>query len=340
MPDPIEVQGLTRRFGSLDAVENLDLTVPSGSIFALVGPNGAGKTTTIKLLMNLLRPTRGTATVLGTDSRRLGPSQFQQIGYVSENQRLPDWMTPGELLAHCRPLYPNWDDRFCRRLAKSLGLEASARLRSLSRGTRMKAALLASLAFRPELIVLDEPFTGLDPVVRDELIHALLETPSDHPLTVLVSSHDIEEVERLADWVGFLDRGRLVFAEPVASLLNRFRLIEVISPTGETPHFRPDAGWVLQGSVARMLRFVDTQHTQPGSAEMIASAYPGAEIRVSPLSLREIFAFSRSVSRRAPACGPRDSLRRHISCASLPGAVRTWNRLRHSPTHGLPRPNW
>ena len=106
----IETDGLTRTFGRLEAVKGLDLRVPAGSIFALIGPNGAGKTTTIKLLMNLLRPTRGQARVLGVDSRRLGAAELRRIGYVSENQRLPDWMTIDRLLDYCRPLYPSWDE--------------------------------------------------------------------------------------------------------------------------------------------------------------------------------------------------------------------------------------
>jgi ABC-2 type transport system ATP-binding protein len=222
MTSAIETVDLARRFGRLEAVEALTLRVPVGSIFALIGPNGAGKTTTIKLLMNLVRPTRGQAFVLGTDSRRLSPQDFARIGYVSENQRLPDWMTPEQLLDYVRPFYPTWDEALCRKLQTDLGLAARTPLRSLSRGTRMKAALLASLAYRPELVVLDEPFIGLDPLVRDELIRALLELPRDRPWTVFVSSHDIEEVERLADWIAFIDRRRLIFAEPVSSLLSRF----------------------------------------------------------------------------------------------------------------------
>ncbi len=110
MANVIETVGLARRFGHLDAVNGLNLQVPQGSTFALIGPNGAGKTTTLKVLVNLLKPTAGTATVLGTDSRRIGPAVLQRIGYISENQRLPDWMTPSELFAYCRPLYPTWDD--------------------------------------------------------------------------------------------------------------------------------------------------------------------------------------------------------------------------------------
>jgi ABC-type multidrug transport system ATPase subunit len=289
MTKAIETVDLARRFGRLDAVNGLSLQVPAGSIFALIGPNGAGKTTTIKLLMNLLRPTAGSARVLGTDSRRLQPEHLQRIGYVSENQRLPDWMTPGELFDYCRPLYPGWDDALCRTLQRELGLTSDAPLRTLSRGTRMKAALLSSLAYRPDLILLDEPFTGLDPLVREELIRGLLEVASDRARTVLISSHDIDEVERLADWVGYLDRGRLRFAEPVSSLLQRFRLVEVVVPPDETPTMQGNSDWILQGTAGRTLRFVDTQHGAPDAQSRIAAVFPRAEVRTSPLALREIF---------------------------------------------------
>ena len=127
----IETDDLTRRFGRTEAVKGLTLQVPAGTVFALLGPNGAGKTTTLKLLMNLLRATRGTATVLGTDTRRLNPRDLQRIGYVSENQRLPDWMTPRELFDYCRPFYPAWDEGLRRRLESDLALPSNARLRTL-----------------------------------------------------------------------------------------------------------------------------------------------------------------------------------------------------------------
>jgi len=222
VPAAIETRQLTRRFRRTEAIRDLSFSVPDGSICALLGPNGAGKTTTIKLLMNLLRPSDGVASVLGRDSRRLDAAALQRIGYVSENQRLPDWMTPGQLFDYCRPLYPGWDPALARTLQAMLGLTESRPLRQLSRGTRMKAALLASLAFRPALLILDEPFTGLDPVVRDDLIEALLKPPGGRPWTILVSSHDMHEVERLADRVVFIEGGRLLLEEPVASLLARF----------------------------------------------------------------------------------------------------------------------
>ena len=283
----IETEGLTRRFRRNDAVNGLTLQVPTGSVFALLGPNGAGKTTTIKLLMNLLRPTRGQARVLGCDTRSLGVGQRQRIGYVSENQKLPGWMPVAQLLAYCRPLYPSWDEAFARALQASLGLSPAARIGAMSRGTRVKAALLAALAFRPDLVVLDEPFTGLDPVVRDELIRALLEACAERTATVFLSSHDIEEVERLADWIGFIEGGRLLFAEPTASLLTRFRLVEVIANT--PPPVPADSRWIVQGSSGRTLRLIDTAHDAVDGDAKVAALFAGAEVRTAPLSLREIF---------------------------------------------------
>jgi ABC-type multidrug transport system ATPase subunit len=301
MTHTIETNGLTRRFGRLDAVQGLDMAVPEGSVFALIGPNGAGKTTTIKLLMNLVRPSAGIAQVLGVDSRRLGPSELARIGYVSESQQLPDWLSADGLLDYLRPFYPTWDNDLCRKLQADLGLTAATPLRTLSRGTRMKAALLASLAFRPELVILDEPFTGLDPMVRDELIRALLELPGERPCTVLISSHDIDEVERLADWVGFIDAGRLTLAESVDSMLRRFRLIEITGENG-APVMPSREHWLPQGTVGRMLRFIDADHASPDAPARITAAFPGADVRDSPLSLREIFvALARSSSRREPA---------------------------------------
>jgi ABC-2 type transport system ATP-binding protein len=289
MTHAIETSALTRRFGRLEAVNGLDLQVPAGSVFALIGPNGAGKTTTIKLLMNLVRPTSGRASVLGVDSSRLGARDFERIGYVSENQQLPDWMTSAQLLDYCRPLYPAWDEGLCRKLQSDLGLTQQAPLRTLSRGTRMKAALLSSLAYRPALVVLDEPFTGLDPLVRDELVRALLELPDDAERTVFVSSHDVDEVERLADWVGFMSDGRLLFVEPVASLLARFRLVEVVA-SGEAPPALPsNPAWLPSGTAGRTLRFVDTAHNGAASEARLAAAFPGAAIEATPMPLREIF---------------------------------------------------
>ncbi len=152
--------------------------------------------------MNLLEPTSGEARVLGVDSRKLGPRERERIGYVSENQKLPEWMTVRQLLDYCRPFYPTWDRDLEASLLKQFELPPERRIRELSRGMMMKAALLTSLPYRPKLLVLDEPFSGLDPLVRDEFIRGMLEVSQQSDWSIFISSHDINEVEQLADRVG------------------------------------------------------------------------------------------------------------------------------------------
>ena len=239
MSSAIETHSLTHRYGRTEALHDLTLTVPTGSIFALLGPNGAGKTTTIKLLVNLHAPTAGSARVLGVDSRKLRERDRAQIGYVSENQLLPLWMTVRQLLDYCRPFYPTWDRDLEKTLLARFALPPERKLKHLSRGMLMKASLLSSLAYRPKLLVLDEPFSGLDPLVRDEFIHGVLETSAAGEWTVLISSHDIAEIEQLADHVAILDAGRLKLSEPAESLQSRFRRIELTLPAPHAPPRTP-----------------------------------------------------------------------------------------------------
>jgi ABC-2 type transport system ATP-binding protein len=289
MGEAIQAANLTCRYGRLEAVSNLTFAVREGSLFALLGPNGAGKTTTIRVLMNILRPSRGEATVLGVDTRRLGVSELRSIGYVSENQKLPSWMNVAQLLAFCRPLYPTWDDKLCRKLVDEFDLPLDIKISRLSRGMRVKAALVSSLAYRPRLIVLDEPFSGLDPVMRDDLVRGVLERAGEERWSVLISSHDLDEVERLVDAVGFIDAGRLVLMEPLADLHARFRRIEVTTTRtlAEPPPVDPE--WTGLQTSGRIVRFVETRYSGPDSERRIAAAFPNSSIETSPMTLREIF---------------------------------------------------
>ena len=291
MEPVIETEHVACRYGRHEALHDVTFTVQPGTIYALLGPNGAGKTTTLRVLMNILRASSGRATVLGVDARRLGPVQLQSIGYVSENQELPLWMTVAELLAFCRPFYPAWDDALCTALVRDFDLPPRMRLGQLSRGMRVKAALVAALAYRPRLLVLDEPFSGLDPVVREDLIHGVLGRAGDEAWSVLISSHDLDDVERLVDHVGFLDRGRLVLSEPVATLQQRFRRVE-ITLTSEAPRDwrgRLPGDWVGTAEAGRLVRTVATRY-QPEETERLAGeVFPGARVEASPLTLREMF---------------------------------------------------
>jgi ABC-2 type transport system ATP-binding protein len=290
MSHAIATENLTRRYGRTTAVDGLTLTVPEGSIYAFLGPNGAGKTTTIKMLMNILRPTGGTAKVLGVDSAQLGPPEFSQIGYVSENQQMPEWMTVGQLIEFCRPLYPTWNAALSDKLLRSFELPLDRKLKNLSRGMKMKAALLTSLAYRPRLLVLDEPFTGLDALVRDEVIGGMLEVTEQEKWTVFISSHDIDDVERLADWVGVLDGGRVHLSESAASLQGRFRRLEAIAAGGTRLPARPPRSWLAPELTPHSVCVVETRYEEGMSERQLAEVVPGTEqITASEMTLREIF---------------------------------------------------
>ena len=282
----IETHNLTRRFGRMEALHDLDLAVPAGSVFALLGPNGAGKTTTLKVLMNLLPPTAGSARVLGVDSRKLGEREFAQIGYVSENQELPLWMTVRQFLDYCRPFYPTWDRALEKTLLAQFALPEARKLSQLSRGMTMKAALLSSLAYRPKLLVLDEPFSGLDPLVRDEFIRGVLEVSALGEWTVLVSSHDIEEVERLADHVAMLDGGRLRLMETTEALQGRFRRVEI---TDAPPALAPKPSWLEWEHAGALTRFVETGYAGAATERAWREQFGVAAVKAQPMSLREIY---------------------------------------------------
>jgi ABC-2 type transport system ATP-binding protein len=300
MTSPIRTVGLTRRYGAHMALDGLDLDVPAGSIFGLVGPNGAGKTTAIKILMNLQRASAGTACVLDCESACLGPAQFARIGYVSENQKLPDWMAVEYFMNYLRPFYPTWDDKLAAELIRQFELPRGRKLRHLSHGMRMKAAMASALAFRPELIVLDEPFTGLDPLVRDELIEGLL--PRAENTTVFISSHDLSEIESFASHIGFLDNGRLRFSEEMTSLSSRFREIEVTLevPLSVSPPSPP--AWLNAQHAGSVFRFVDSQFDAERSIAEVRRLFgDAAQVAVSPMPLRAIFVTLAKASRKAAA---------------------------------------
>lgn len=254
--DAIVTDRLGMRFGKHVVLDGLDLRVPRGSVYALIGSNGAGKTTTLQILMNLLRGHSGGASVLGVESRALGVKEYARIGYVSEGQEMPDAMTVAEFLSFWRPFYSIWDLARERELLDLFRLPMDRKLKHLSRGMRMKAALVSSLAYRPELIVLDEPFSGLDPLVRDEFVEGLLAHAEES--TILISSHDLAEIESFASHVGFLDEGRMQFSEEMARLSERFREVEVRVDIASLPSGLP-ASWVRTEASPALVRFVETQ---------------------------------------------------------------------------------
>ena len=259
----------------------------SGGVFALLGRNGAGKTTTLKLLSGLLRPTAGESKVLGRPSLALSAADWQRIGYVSEGQELYAWMTIDESLAFTRPLYPDWDLQLERSLRRTLGLDFDRKVEHCSRGERAKLALLLALPFRPRLLLLDEPLSGLDPLSREELLSALLAITEQEQWSVFFSTQEVDEVERFADRVGILEAGRLRLDEALPDLQARFRTVQLRMPA------EPSAP-VVWGDVLDLqqegasVRFVHPRFSPQVEAELRAR-FAQATLDVRTMSLREIF---------------------------------------------------
>jgi ABC-2 type transport system ATP-binding protein len=288
MSGVIQTENLVKKFRRVEALKGLNLQVPQGAIFALVGPNGAGKTTAIKVLMNILEPTSGRARIFETDSTQLEGRSFATIGYVSENQELPLWMRVSGFMEYLRPFYPSWDRDLENELAKKFELPLDRKLRHLSRGMRMKAALASVLAYHPKLIVLDEPFSGLDPLVRDELIESLLERAEE--ATVLISSHDLGEIESFASHVGYLEEGALLFSDEMTTLADRFREVELtLNAPGSLPENLPES-WVQASTSATVVRFIESSFDEERTNAEIGKIFgEHRNLTFTPMSLRSIF---------------------------------------------------
>ena len=284
----IQTDGLFKAYGRYEALRGLSLSVPEGAALALIGANGAGKTTTIKVLMNILTPSAGTATILGVDSRRLSSREFAQIGYVSENQSMPGRLTVAQYLDHLRPLYSNWDRELECAILTQLRLPLDRKIGELSHGMRMKMSLACALPFRPRLLVLDEPFSGLDPLVRDEFMERLLEQAG--AMTVLISTHELADIEDVATHVAFLDGGKLLFQESMSDLIGRMRQVQIVlnQPAKEPLEIPPS--WLQPRTLGNVLSFVETQFSDEELSARIAAMVPTPRsVDVRPMPLRSIF---------------------------------------------------
>ncbi len=290
--NPIEVSQLSYRYGRVLALRDVDLGVPEGALYALLGPNGSGKTTLLQILMGLRRPAGGRAVVLGVDSANLGIRERGRVGYVAEGQALPGWMRLSQLEAYLAPLYETWDAQLAGDLRERFTLDPARKIRTLSRGERMKAALLCALAPRPKVLVMDEPFTGMDALVKDDLVRGLLASSASEGCTILLCSHDIGELELLADWLGFLDHGTMTLSAPMDRVREEFTRVDVTLPgdgtlTGAGP-LPPE--WMSAETAGRHVGFVMRADSRAAAERIVrARLGEGAEIELRDASLREIF---------------------------------------------------
>lgn len=250
----IETRGLTRYYGSRQVVAPLDLKVPRGCIYGFLGRNGAGKSTTIRMLLGLVEPTRGASTVLGCDSMALTPAIRARVGYLAEGHNVYDWMTVEECRRFQKGFYKHWNDTVFDGVIDHFGLKAGARAKDLSRGERAGLCLGLTLAPEPELLILDDPALGLDPVARRSLLQSMVYVTRKADRTILFSSHLLSDVERVADRIGIMIGGRLVaecsldtFQERVRQVSVRFAVAPAVPPSipGLVTSLREEDGWLL-----------------------------------------------------------------------------------------------
>jgi ABC-2 type transport system ATP-binding protein len=284
----LRTENLAKEFGKVEALTSLSLEIPEGSVFALVGPNGAGKTTAMKICLNLVRANSGSAEVLGVDSRKLSPAELARIGYVSETRQLPEWMKVGRFLAYSKAFYPAWNDADAAEFVRAYELPLDRPLKSLSRGQRVKAALAASLAYHPSLLFLDEPFSNLDVLVRDQLIETILGAGSE--TTVFLASHDLAEIESFATHVAYMDQGSIQFTEEMGALSTRFRDVEIVLETATPMPLDLPSTWLNPDQSGIVVRFTDSRFDPADHAAQIRRHFPAArEVNVRPMPLRSIF---------------------------------------------------
>jgi ABC-2 type transport system ATP-binding protein len=282
----VEIRNVSRRFGAKLALDDVSLTVPAGSVFGLVGENGAGKTTIIKHVLGLLKAQQGTVRVFGKDPVADPVGVLSRIGYLSEEPDIPGWMRIDELMRYAQAFYPTWDEAYADRLRADFGLQPSLQVKNLSKGQRARAGLVVALAYRPDLLLLDEPSSGLDPIVRRDILGAIIRTIADEGRTVLFSSHLLSEVERVSDHVAMVRGGKIVFSDTLDRIKERhFRAeFEFETPRREAPHLEGALVWEGSG---RHWSALCCGH--PEDLRKAASAIEGRMASHSAASLDDIF---------------------------------------------------
>ncbi len=283
----IELTDLTRRYSGRAVVDRLSLSIPAGSTFGLVGPNGAGKSTTIKMIMGMLPMTSGSARVLGLDVAAEPARVKQRVGYVPEVHHIYRWMRVAEVIGFVRSFYDTWNDAYCAQLLDLFELDVKKRVKHLSKGMLAKLALILAVAHEPDLLVLDEPMSGMDPLARDEFLDGIVRTLCERQCTVLFLSHTLADVRRLADSVGILYEGRLLVHCGVEELLASTKRVSAVLRDGCLPRSEPE-GMIWQ-SLQRREWSLTVRGCTSEVVQRIRAENPVEAIAVRDLSLEEVF---------------------------------------------------
>ena len=282
----ILTEGLSKSFGAQAAVTQLNLRIQPGAVYGFLGRNGAGKTTTMRMLLGLVRPTKGRARVLGLDPTNETELLriLERVAFVPQRKQLYGWATPTELVRMNKAYFPRWSDDAAAQLARRLEIPMKTPFKKLSIGNQSKVALLLALAQGAEVLILDEPTAGLDPVMVDEILRTLVEDHVSQGRTIFVSSHHLGEVEQICDWVGILEEGRLLLESRLEEIRQEFRLV-IASGEGLPDVASKDV--VSAATDGRFRRYVVAREAERFAAELRSQ---GAVIlEITPLGLRELF---------------------------------------------------
>lgn len=282
----IRIEGLVRRFGRLLALDDVSLCVRSGTVHGLVGENGAGKTTLLEHILGGYRPQAGTVSVFGRDPVKDPVDVLSRIGYLSEDRDIPGWMRVGELMNYTKAFYPTWDDAYVEAMLERFDLDSTMRIKSLSRGERAKAGLLCAIAYRPSLLLLDEPSSGLDVRARRDILEAIVRTVADEGRTVVFSSHLLDEVERVSDNITMLHKGKVILDGALDHIKERFHTVVLrfhsdLPPEPILPGQKSASG---NGKEWRFLCEADKHTIQKTATQLRAHV-----VEMRPPSLEELF---------------------------------------------------
>jgi ABC-type multidrug transport system ATPase subunit len=294
----ILTKSLSKSFGAQAAVAELNLQIQPGAVYGFLGRNGAGKTTTMRMLLGLMRPTKGSARVLGLDPTREAELMriLERVAFVPQRKQLYPWATPAELVRMNKGYFPRWSDDAAARMTQRLEIPMKTAFRNLSIGNQSKVALLLALAQEAEVLILDEPTAGLDPVMVDEILRTLIEDHVSQGRTIFLSSHHLGEVEQICDWVGILEQGRLLLESRLEEIRHEFRLVIA---SGEGLSVASSTDVVSATSDGRFRRYVVAREADRFAAELRSQG--AAILEIAPLGLRELFLH---LVRKEDSCTP------------------------------------
>lgn len=281
----IECTDLQKKYGHHTVLKGLNITIPQGVIFALLGTNGAGKTTLIRSLLGLMPYTSGKIELLGQDPWQAGPSLRQRVGYVSEEQGLYGWMKVSQLIDFCKGLYPHWNHSLVNKYIQRFGLSPNTRIRTMSKGQKVRLALILALAPEPELLILDEPMSGLDPLAQHEFLQIIKEDAATMGHTIFFSTHNLPDAEAIASHAAILYDGLIQITGTLDQVKQSVKKLKV--PIGEVAPLPPDA---LKFEQEKGYNTYLIPSTSPAQNESAVSGAPGTIVS-EPATLQEVFLY-------------------------------------------------